>query len=111
MTVLSKEIHHARAVCVLAAILLGLILSNGLLAVGAQGSFTNITSYRVNQTPNYSLPGSEPFWAAISWTNVPLAASVSPGGGHTTNVLVKSANDGYNIYVLFRWNDSEGFFY
>jgi cytochrome b558/566 subunit A len=37
-----------------------------------------------------------------------LAASVAPGGGHTPDVLVKSANDGFNVYVLFRWNDSVG---
>jgi hypothetical protein len=103
-----SEISHAFTVYLLTAFLLSMLVSSGLLAVNAQGSFANITSYKVNQSANYSLPGSEPFWDVISWTNVPLAASVSPGGGHTTNVLVKSANDGYNIYVLFRWNDSVG---
>ena len=39
---------------------------------------------------------------------MPLAATVSPGGGHTPNVLVKSANTGFDIYMLFRWNDSAG---
>ena len=100
--------RHAFAVYLITAVFLTLLLSSGLLAVNAQGSFANIVSYRVNQAPNYSRPGSESFWDAITWTNVPLAGSVSPGGGHTTNVLVKSANDGYNIYVLFRWNDSVG---
>ncbi len=76
--------------------------------VKAQGSFVNLTSYRVSAAPNYTAPGSEPFWNGISWTDVPLSASVSPGGGHTTDVLVKSANDGFKIYVLFRWNDSVG---
>lgn len=79
-----------------------------LFLVSAQSSFTNLTSYRVSGSPNYTSPGSESFWKAISWTNVPLAASVSPGGGHTPNLLVKSANDGYNIYMLLQWNDSSG---
>ena len=57
---------------------------------------------------NFSNPGSEAFWNAIPWTNVSLVATVSPGGGHTPNVLVKSANDGFNIYVLFRWVDDQG---
>jgi hypothetical protein len=73
-----------------------------------QSSFTNILSYRVSGSPNYSSPGSEAFWNTISWTNVPLAASVSPGGGHTSSVSVKSANDGFNVYVLLRWNDTAG---
>jgi cytochrome b558/566 subunit A len=68
----------------------------------------NITSYRVSGGPNYTLPGSEPFWSQINWTEVPLAASVSPGGGHTPEVLVKSANNGFDVYMLFRWNDSSG---
>lgn len=74
----------------------------------AQSTFTNIVSNRVSGAPNYSSPGSESFWKSINWTNVPLAASVSPGGGHTPEVLVKSANDGYDVFLLFRWNDTEG---
>jgi DMSO reductase family type II enzyme heme b subunit len=74
----------------------------------AQTTFQNITSYSVTGAANYSAPGAESFWSAISWTNIPLAASVSPGGGHTNQMLVKSANDGFNIYVLFRWNDTQG---
>jgi Ethylbenzene dehydrogenase len=77
-------------------------------AVHAQATLQNITSYRVTGAPNFSVPGAESFWSAIPWTNIPLAASVSPGGGHTNQMLVKSANDGFNIYVLFRWNDSAG---
>jgi len=73
-----------------------------------QSSFTNIVSYRVAGAPNYTLPGNESFWNAISWTSVPLSASVSPGGGHTSHVLVKSANNGFDIYVLMRWNDTAG---
>jgi cytochrome b558/566 subunit A len=76
--------------------------------VNSQSSFTSIASYRVSGAPNYNAPGNESFWNEVSWTNVPLAASVSPGGGHTPNVLAKSANDGFYIYVLFRWNDSQG---
>ena len=74
----------------------------------AQGTFPGIISYRVDGAPNYDAPGSEAFWNNIGATTVPLAASVSPGGGHTANVLVKSANDGYNIYVLFQWHDDQG---
>jgi DMSO reductase family type II enzyme heme b subunit len=74
----------------------------------AQGSFTKITSYRVNGAPDYDSPGNESFWRSVDWTSAPLAASVSPGGGHTQNVLVKSANDGFNVYVLFRWEDKVG---
>lgn len=74
----------------------------------AQSSFTNITSYRVSGSPNYTSPGSESFWKTISWVNAPLAASVSPGGGHTSNLLVKSANDGFNVFMLLRWNDTQG---
>jgi len=69
---------------------------------------STITSYRVDGAPNYDAPGSELFWNNINATTVPLAASVSPGGGHTANVLVKSANDGYNIYVLLQWHDDQG---
>ena len=74
----------------------------------AQGSFPKIASYRVNEAPDYNAPGNESFWSAIEWTSVPLAASVSPGGGRTQNVLVKSANDGFNVYALFRWDDKVG---
>jgi hypothetical protein len=76
--------------------------------VSSQSTFPNIISYRVNGAPNYTAPGSESFWQSINWTVVPLAASVSPGGGHTSNLLVKSANNGFDIYMLFRWNDSAG---
>ncbi|SRR5579875_1207661 len=83
-------------------------ISSTLLPSYAQSSFTNITSYRVDGSPNYTSPGSESFWNVINWTSVPLAASVSPGGGHTPNLLVKSANDGFYIYMLLRWNDTSG---
>ncbi len=82
--------------------------SSTLFASYAQSSFTNLTSYRVNGSPNYTSPGTESFWKTINWTNVPLAASVSPGGGHTSNLLVKSANDGFNVYMLLRWNETDG---
>ncbi len=97
-------------------LLLILLVAPGILSVSlpfalysnAQTSFQNIVSFRVSGTPNYSSPGGESFWNSIAWTNVPLAASVSPGGGHTPNLLVKSANDGYNVYMLFKWNVTEG---
>lgn len=81
---------------------------SALGAVNAQGSTGNVVSYRVTGAPNYLTPGNESFWSTLSWTNVSLAASVSPGGGHTSSVLVKSANDGFNIYLLFRWYDMAG---
>ena len=74
----------------------------------AQGQFTNITSYLVSGAPNYASPGNETFWDAIPLTNVSLSASVVPGGGRTPYVLVKSANDGFNVYVLFQWPDQVG---
>jgi hypothetical protein len=74
----------------------------------AQAVLPGITSYRVDGAPNYDAPGSEAFWSGVTATTAPLAASVSPGGGHTANVLVKSANDGFNIYVLFQWHDDQG---
>jgi DMSO reductase family type II enzyme heme b subunit len=85
-----------------------LAIRSGIGVVNAQNQSGSIVSYRVTGAPDYAHPGSEAFWEAISWTEVPLAASVSPGGGHTPVVLVKSANDGFNIYVLFQWNDSVG---
>jgi Ethylbenzene dehydrogenase len=95
---------------VFVALLLGLLPflnSSPFLKASAQ-SFPNIISYRVAGSPNYTSPGNESFWKAINWTNVPLSASVSPGGGHTPNLLVKSANNGFDIYMLFRWNDTAG---
>jgi hypothetical protein len=77
-------------------------------AASVQTTFTTITSYHVTGTPNYNAPGNESFWSQIGWTNVSLVASVAPGGGKTPSVLVKSANDGFNVYVLFRWKDAQG---
>lgn len=74
----------------------------------AQTVVSTIVSYHVSGAPDYNAPGNESFWKNIGWTDVSLSASVSPGGGHTPDVLVKSANDGYNIYVLFRWSDPQG---
>ncbi len=76
--------------------------------VMAPTSAIKIVSYLVNGAPNYNAPGNESFWNSIGWTNVSLGATVSPGGGHTSSVLVKSANDGFNIYMLFRWYDPVG---
>ena len=98
---------------ILLLVLLAMLCLGSLSGLGAtqfvkaQAS-GNIISYRVTGAPNYSAPGTESFWEEIDWSDVPLAASVSPGGGHTPDLLVKSANDGFNIYVLFRWNDSVG---
>ena len=70
--------------------------------VQAQTTFQNITSFRVTGAANFSAPGAESFWSAIPWTDVSLAASVSPGGGHTNQMLVKSANDGFEVYMLLK---------
>jgi len=95
-------------ICFLLLLTLTPLTAGWSLRVSAQQSFPNILSYRVSGAPNYSSPGSESFWSTINWTEVPLAASVAPGGGHTPDLLVKSANTGYDIYMLFRWNDSSG---
>jgi hypothetical protein len=86
----------------------GFAALGGLKTVNGQEQFINLISYRVTGAPNYTAPGSETFWNGIAWIDVPLAASVAPGGGHTGDLLVKSANDGFNVYILFRWNDSVG---
>ncbi len=86
----------------------GYPLSRTAGQAAADTAFPNIVSHRVQGTANFSAPGSEPFWTTTGWTVVPLAASVSPGGGHTGQLLLKSANDGFHIYVLLRWNDSQG---
>ncbi len=78
------------------------------LSVHAQTAFQNVISYRVTGAVNFTAPGGESFWGAIPWTAIPLAASVSPGGGHTTRLFLKSANNGFDIYLLFRWNDTQG---
>jgi hypothetical protein len=101
-----------RSRCALLLFLAFIVLCiNGLQVIkfaSAQVTLPSITSYRVDGAPNYDAPGSESFWNNVGATTVPLAASVSPGGGHTANVLVKSANDGYNIYVLLQWHDDQG---
>ena len=74
----------------------------------AQTTIANIISYRVSGAVIYSGPGGEAFWSGIPWTDVPLAASIAPGGGHTPDVRIKSANDAYNLMLLFQWNDSAG---
>jgi Ethylbenzene dehydrogenase len=97
------------ALALIAFVLCGsLFVSTGIKYVNAQSQFVDLVSLRVTGAPNYTAPGSESFWDGIPWTDVPLGASVTPGGGHTPNLLVKSANDGFNVYMLFRWNDSVG---
>jgi hypothetical protein len=86
-----------------------IVTSGFLVRANAQTNFPNIISYRVSGTPNYTSPGSESFWSSINWTNAALSGSVQgPGAGHTPNVLVKSANNGFDIYMLLKWNDSAG---
>lgn len=95
-------------VLLLASLMLLLFISSSPRPIVAQSSVVSIVSYHVDGAPNYSAPGNESFWKNIGWTNVTLTASVSPGGGHTPSVLVKSANDGFNAYLLFRWYDPQG---
>jgi hypothetical protein len=92
----------------LSIILILVLLSSSRFSSVEGQTYPNITSYRVNGAPNYNAPGNESFWNMMDWTNVPLAASVSPGGGHTPEVSIKSANDGFNTYVLLKWTDSVG---
>ena len=92
----------------LTIIIFALSLFQPVRGATVQTLFTTITSYRVSGAPNYNAPGNESFWSQIGWTNVSLVASVAPGGGKTPSLLVKSANDGFNIYVLLRWNDAQG---
>jgi ethylbenzene dehydrogenase len=108
--IFSRAASRPHSVPVFAIVLLSLTALSVHSASAATASLPlpRITSYRVDGAPNYSIPGNESFWKTISWTRAPLVASVKPGGGHTPNLLIKSANDGFNIYVLFRWNDSQG---
>lgn len=99
---------NSLTVILMISLTLLLPLSSPPRPVTAATSVANIVSYLVNGAPNYNAPGNESFWANIGWTTIPLSASVSPGGGNTSNVMVKSANDGFNIYVLFRWTDTQG---
>jgi hypothetical protein len=106
----SRTAHSGRVLVVGLAIVMALGASAvlGSAPARAAASYPNVTSYRVASAINYSDPGNEPFWTLIPSTDIPLTASIAPGGGHTPDVQVKSAHDGYNVYVLFRWNDSAG---
>ncbi len=100
--------------CRLAVLVLTLLLGFSAFAIlisppaVSAASDSNVVSHRVDGAVNYTDPGGESFWSSIPVTDVPLVASITPGGGHTPDVQIKSANDGYNVYVLFRWNDSQG---
>ena len=104
-------VGSGRALVALAfALLLGLcgFALAGAIPARAQGSYPNIVSYRVDGAVNFSDPGGEAFWQGIPWTDVPLAASISSGGGQTPDVQIKSGNDGFHVIILFQWNDSAG---
>ena len=104
---MSKLLARVRLILISAILLTIFFSSSRLSSVNGQ-SYPNITSYRVNGAPDYNAPGNESFWNTVDWMNVPLAASVAPGGGHTSEVSVKSANDGFSIYILLKWNDEVG---
>ena len=90
------------------ALVLGMLAATASGPARAQTVNPSIVSYRVDGAANYSNPGGEAFWGGISWTDVRLVATIPPGGGHTPDVRIKSANDGYNVFVLWQWNDSAG---
>jgi len=100
--------HSVTALALATALVLGLLAVTLSAPVRAQTSYPNVLSYRVDGAVNYSNPGGEAFWQGIAWTDVPLVASIAPGGGHTPDVRIKSANDGFNVFVLLQWNDSAG---
>ncbi len=87
-------------------------LSTAAIAVApaarAQAAYPAVVSYRVTGAADYGDPGGEAFWQGIPWTDVPLVASIAPGGGHTPDVRIRSANDGFNLVLLFNWNDTQG---
>jgi ethylbenzene dehydrogenase len=99
---------NAERLALLTLLISAVFMFQPVSGASVQTTFTTINSYRVSGAPNYDAPGNESFWSQISWTNISLVASIAPGGGKTPSVLVKSANDGFNIYVLFRWKDSQG---
>ncbi|HKM75132.1 MAG TPA: ethylbenzene dehydrogenase-related protein [Candidatus Bathyarchaeia archaeon] len=104
----TTQLTRAAQIGILILVLTASLFFATVRLANAQGQFMNITSYLVSGAPNYASPGNETFWNTIPWTNVSLSASVTPGGGHTPYVLVKSANDGFNLYVLFQWPDQVG---
>ncbi len=105
---MSQRRANARHVALLATLIFVMPFIQPVSHATIQTAFTTITSYRVSGAPNYNTPGNESFWSQIGWTNISLVASVAPGGGKTPSVLVRSPNDGFNIYVLFRWKDAQG---
>jgi hypothetical protein len=104
------SLHKASAgrLALLTILIFAAFMFQPVSAAIVQTTFTTIPSYRVSGAPNYDAPGNESFWNQIGWTNISLVASVAPGGGKTPSVLVKSANDGFNVYVLLRWKDAQG---
>ncbi len=62
-----------------------------------------IIAYKVTGSANLKDPGSESFWSQIPWTVIPLSANV-PGGGHTSQIMVKAAWNGTYLFVLLTWN-------
>ncbi|MDA4127542.1 MAG: ethylbenzene dehydrogenase-related protein, partial [Thaumarchaeota archaeon] len=106
----SKRVSRPKTLILTLAILLAAatLFASIHFTVVAQTNLPNIVSYKVQGAVDFKNPGGESFWRGIPWTAVPLAASVSPGGGHTSELLVKSANTGYDAYLLFKWNDTAG---
>jgi len=105
---MKSRVVRTRLVVLSVILLLTLLALSRSARLASAQTFPNIMSYRVSGSPNYDSAGNESFWGAMDWTHVPLAASVAPGGGHTSDLSVKSANDGFNIYVLLKWTDKVG---
>jgi hypothetical protein len=97
--------HNKKIVLSLLVIIAAVVSFTGILnMVNAQNSNT-IISYSVTGSPNWNAPGTESFWNNIPWTAVSLIQSEN-GGGHTSEISVKSAHTSNEIYVLVTWNDS-----
>ncbi len=77
----------------------------GFINIASAQSTNTIISYSVTGSPNWTAPGTEPFWKNIPWTPVSLIESVT-GGGHTPMISVKSAHTNSEIFMLLTWQDS-----
>lgn len=81
-------------------LLLGVFMSTSYIINVGSDQVSTIYVTRVNGSPNFSNPGSEPFWSSVPTYSVPMIESISytgsPAGG-TTEANVQMA-----------WTDSSG---